>query len=116
MEVAPHWSIQRLGEILKDLSLLAATAYGMAAVVGLPILWVLRQLRFLNAAVVTAIGISGGLFLFLNMAAADSQHLESWALAGGAIAAGPLAFSVLSGLPWRLARSPVELSAKTFFG
>jgi hypothetical protein len=117
MPAVPRWSMDRFVDLLRDLGVLAATAYGLAVVVGLPVLWGLRRLRFLNAPVVTAAGIAAGLGFFALFALnrSDSEMLGASALIGGALAAGPLAFSVISGLPWSLARTPVENSAESVF-
>jgi hypothetical protein len=110
MPLAPDWSMDRLGDVLGYLAILTAIAYGLAVVAGLPILWGLRRLGYLSAPAVTAIGVGAGLFIlgFGAMATNDSQGLGLSALIGGAVAAGPLAFSVFSGLRWRIGRAPNE--------
>jgi hypothetical protein len=117
MRVAPNWSMDRLGDVLGYLALLTAIAYGLAVMAGLPILWGLRRLGYLSAPAVMAIGMGAGLLIFAfgAMATNDSQGLGLSALIGGAVAAGPLAFSVLSGLPWRIGRAPNEPSEISAF-
>ena len=118
MRVAPNWSMDRLGEVLRYLALITAIAYGLAVIAGLPILWALRRLGFQSTPVVSAVGFGAGLLILVSgvVTKSDGQDLELSALIAGAVAAGPLAFSIISGLPWRFARSNDEIiSEKSVF-
>lgn len=114
MPVARNWSMHSLGDVLRRLALIATMAYGLELTVGLPILWGLRRLGYLSAPVVIGVGIAAGSLILAAGAIGENDRfiLALGALVGGAVAAGPLTFSIFS-LSNRRFRGPANLDYET---